>query len=104
MSELQTVATTALEQFNEFLASLAEKRAATAERERIQQLEAAKIRTEREERATEDKRKAKQAHRAKIHGEAKGALVERAYLSDEDAARLVQYIRDGKIPHVSITY
>ena len=82
----------------------AAERAAKAERERIERERAAKEAEAERERQAEEKRKAKQAHRRKVEGEAVESLVLEDLVSADEARRVVEAIRDGKVRHVEIVY
>lgn len=74
--------------------------AAQVERGRIEAEQEAEEEAARERRASEEYR----AHRAKLNGEAKGALMQHAGLSEKDAIEAVIAIVRGNIPHVTINY
>ena len=81
----------------------AAEREAQAERERIAQ-QARADEAARQRKADEDAaRQRDQQHRAKIHAEAKGALIE-CGLTERKAGQLVLAIAAGSVPHVSIEY
>lgn len=77
--------------------------AAKAERERIEREQREAQAKAEAERKAEEAKKAKQAHRQKIHKAAKAGLVE-AGIDEEIATRVIELIKDGKIPHVEIVY
>lgn len=77
----------------------AAEKAAQVERDRIAAEEAEKKRLA----DIEAKKKEKQAHRAKIHKAAKASFIKEGF-SEEDATRIVELIKDGKINHVIIEY
>lgn len=84
---------------------VAAEKAAEAERQRIAQQE--RERLEEERRAEEERQRkleANKRHRAKIHGEAKAALVHFAGITEDQALAVVRQIADNKIPHVAVTY
>jgi hypothetical protein len=77
--------------------------AVEAERKRAEVERATAAAKKAAEEAAERKRQENKRHRAKVHAAIKGALVAEL-LGDADAARIIDAIASGDIPHVSITY
>ena len=88
----------------------AAKRAASEERDRIERERQAAESKATKARAAEEKKRENQKHRARVHAEARGALVA-AYdqgnvepLSEDVATAIITLIRDGAVTHVRIDY
>jgi len=79
-------------------------KAAAEERKRIEDEHAERERKEAGEREKEVKRKARQAHRQKIHAEAKASLIAAMQIDENTATSVIESIRDHEIAHVSIDY
>lgn len=62
--------------------------------------EAAKVEQQRQ---ADEAKKSKQAHRNKIHKEAKQSFIDAGY-TDEQATKIVTLIKDGNIQHITISY
>lgn len=77
--------------------------AAKQERERIEAEQAEKERIEAESKAKEDAKKAKQAHRAKIHKAAKESFVKNG-IDEDQAVLIINLIKDDKIDNINIEY
>jgi colicin import membrane protein len=84
-------------------AEAAQLAAIEAERKRAEVEKASAAAKKAAEDAAERKRQENKRHRAKVHATIKGALVAEL-LGDADAARIIDAIACGDIPHVSITY
>lgn len=79
------------------------ERAAQAERDRIAD-EQAKVDAEAAQvKQAEDARKANQEHRAKIHGEAKQALIDND-IPEDMAGKIVTLIKDGFVKNIQVNY
>lgn len=84
---------------------IAAEKAAEDQRQRIAEQERERLEEQqRAEDAAAAKREANKRHRAKVHGEAKDALVLLAGLTADQATAAIRQIADGQIPNVSITY
>jgi hypothetical protein len=85
----------------------AQEAAAEAEKAAQRAVEAERERVAAEEKAVQQAAEAREQnkkHRAKIHSEAEGALMDAANVTSDHAEKIIAAIANGKVPHVHIDY